>query len=201
MLKLEETGNNEKALIAGLKEGDIECFGTLFRKYYPTFFAFVRGLVKNSHTAEDIVQNVFMKVWIHRGSLNEELSMRNFLFVLAKREVLNHFRAKYNLVKLTDNIDDNGESENNVETSYSMHELEEQLRTAIENMPQRRREVFVMSRLKHMSNKEIAEALGLSVRTVDRHIELALKYMREQFDRGGGGDNPAPATKIQRPIG
>ncbi len=44
MLKLEETGNNEKALIAGLKEGDIECFGTLFRKYYPTFFAFVRGV-------------------------------------------------------------------------------------------------------------------------------------------------------------
>ena len=44
MLKLEETGNNEKALIAGLKEGDIECFGTLFRKYYPAFFAFVRGV-------------------------------------------------------------------------------------------------------------------------------------------------------------
>ncbi len=184
MLKPENTGTSEKELIAGLRSGNIEDYGILFRRYYPTFFAFVRGLVKNSHTAEDIVQNVFMKVWLHRDRLNEELSMRNFLFVLSKREVLNHFRAKYNMVRLTDTIDDNGQSENNVEISYSMHELEARIRAAIDSMPQRRREVFIMSRSKHMSNTWIADTLGLSVRTVDRHMELALKHMHEYLDSG-----------------
>lgn len=168
----------EKDLILRLKSGDIGSYELLFRRYYPTFFSFVFSMVKNRHTTEDIVQNVFMKVWLHRDTLNENLSMHNFLYVLSKREVLNHFRSKYNLVHLSDKPLETGRTVNDVEERCAVSELDAMLQRIVECMPEKRRQVFVMSRMQHLTNREIAERLNLSVRTVDHHIELALKEIR-----------------------
>ena len=128
----------DRILIIGLKYGDEMCFEKLLRKYYPRFRAYTYRLIHDQHQAEDILQNVFMKLWMNRLTLDENISIVTYLFVLTRNEILNHIR-------------------------YSrMHPLA----------------IFKMNRFEHLSPSEIARRLGLSTRTVEKHIELALKTIR-----------------------
>lgn len=85
---------HEQELLRQLIRGDIAGYEVLFHKYYPTFFAFIKGMTKETAVAEDIAQNIFMKVWLNREKLDETKSIRNYLFVLAKHEIYNYFRTK-----------------------------------------------------------------------------------------------------------
>lgn len=84
----------EQDLLRQLIRGDIAGYEVLFHKYYPTFFAFIKGMTKETAVAEDIAQNIFMKVWLNREKLDAARSIRNYLFVLAKHEIYNYFRTK-----------------------------------------------------------------------------------------------------------
>ena len=83
---------HEEELLRQLIRGDIAGYEVLFHKYYPTFFAFIKGMTKETAVAEDIAQNIFMKVWLNREKLDAAKSIRNYLFVLAKHEIYNYFR-------------------------------------------------------------------------------------------------------------
>lgn len=85
---------HEEDLLRQLIRGDIAGYEVLFHKYYPTFFAFIKGMTKETAVAEDIAQNIFMKVWLNREKLDAAKSIRNYLFVLAKHEIYNYFRTK-----------------------------------------------------------------------------------------------------------
>lgn len=85
---------HEEELLRQLIRGDIAGYEVLFHKYYPTFFAFIKGMTKETVVAEDITQNIFMKVWLNRERLDAAKSIRNYLFVLAKHEIYNYFRTK-----------------------------------------------------------------------------------------------------------
>lgn len=85
---------HEEELLRQLIRGDIAGYEVLFHKYYPTFFAFIKGMTKETAVAEDIAQNIFMKVWLNREKLDAAKSIRNYLFVLAKHEIYNYFRTK-----------------------------------------------------------------------------------------------------------
>ena len=80
---------DERQLIDMLRKGDSLSFEILFQQYYVRFYNFCRNLIKNSQEAEDIVQNVFMKVWINRMNLRSDQSIHNYIYVLTKHEVLN----------------------------------------------------------------------------------------------------------------
>lgn len=172
---------DEGRLIKLLQEGDSLSFEILFQQYYAKFYSFALHLIKNSHEAEDIVQNVFMKVWINRSRLHPSQSIHNYIYVLTKHEVLNHIRDRkmYTQVErliMSDSavaaVDDN---------QFQLRELDVRIRRFIASMPEQRRKVFIMSRYKGMGNKAIAEALGISVRTVDRHINIALTSLKKEF--------------------
>lgn len=177
---MSEIDAQDMRLIHEIKKGSVKGFEILFLKYYPRFSSFIFGLVKDEWIAEDIAQNVFMKVWIHRESLQEDQSMQAYLYVLAKYEVYNHFRAKHNRVvdRYIDGIHDNEIQNSEVEDKLHMEELQRSIYAAIESMPEKRREIFKMSRYQHKQAKEIAEITGLSIRTVEKHIELALRDLR-----------------------
>ena len=168
----------EQLLLRQLREGDMGSYETLFHRYYPTFFAFARGMLKDAGAAEDIIQNVFMKIWIHREALDETMSIKNYIYVLSKREVFNYLRAKYNThVVLTEDMMTLEQSSST--TDY--RELREAVQSVIDTMPPKRRSVFCLSRFKSLTNQEIADKLGISIRTVEKHIELALRTFKEQL--------------------
>lgn len=70
------SATEEQLLLQRLREGDMGSYETLFHRYYPTFFAFAKGMLKDAGAAEDIIQNVFMKIWIHREALDETMSIK-----------------------------------------------------------------------------------------------------------------------------
>ena len=164
---------SDSSLISAVKKGDKGAYEQLFVRYYPTLLRFIHGMLKDNHMAEDIAQNIFMKLWIHREKLDSTQSLKNYLFVLAKHEIFNIFKAKRTtmlslLPQLNDrDIEDRGYS---IEEQYNYAELNELLI-----------QIFRMSRCEHLSNREIAERLGLSVRSVDKHIELALKDLHNSI--------------------
>ncbi len=134
-------------------------------------------MLKDNHMAEDIAQNIFMKLWIHREKLDSTQSLKNYLFVLAKHEIFNIFKAKRTtmlslLPQLSDrDIEDRGYS---IEEQYNYAELNELLIQNISKMPPQRQLIFRMSRYEHLSNREIAERLGLSVTGSERSSQLHL---------------------------
>ena len=167
-----------------LKEGDSLGFEILFQQYYVRFYNFVRNLLKNSHEAEDIVQNVFMKVWVNMKSLHPDQSIHNYIYVLTKHEILNHIRdrkAYTQIERLIMSEPPAGVVIN--DDSVQLHELDMRIRKFIASMPEQRRKVFLLSRYRGMGNKEIADMLGLSVRTVDRHINIALTSLKKEFKK------------------
>lgn len=175
---------SDSSLISAVKKGDKGAYEQLFVRYYPTLLRFIHGMLKDNHMAEDIAQNIFMKLWIHREKLDSTQSLKNYLFVLAKHEIFNIFKAKRTtmlslLPQLNDrDIEDRGYS---IEEQYNYAELNELLIQNISKMPPQRQLIFRMSRCEHLSNREIAERLGLSVRSVDKHIELALKDLHNSI--------------------
>ena len=172
----------EQLLLRQLKRGDMDSYEILFHRYYPTYFHFAKGMLKDEKTAEDITQNVFMKVWMNREALDETKSIKNYIYVLSKREILNHFRAKYHTqVILTEKIHDFDVPEEIQTSDLELVELKETVQEVIKQMPPRRRHIYFLSRFKSLSNKEIAQQLGLSIRTVEKHIQLAVRTFREQL--------------------
>lgn len=174
------TEQNEKYLISRLKKGDKDAFRQLFEYYYPLFLAFAKRVLKKDYISEDLIQNVFMRVWVLREKLDQHRSLKNYLLVAVRNEIYYFLRAE--LKKKHEEIRDNyAVTQFDVNNSLSAKELELSLSKIISSMPERRREIFELSRSHKLSNAEIAAKLGLSVRTVEKHIENALKDIRSKL--------------------
>ena len=178
--------NEDSMLIKLLKDGDYDAFEKLFRKYRPVYLRFIRGMVKDDNIADDIAQNIFLKVWTHRESLDETLSLPAYLYVLAKYEIYNHFRSlRIRKTTAFSQVATSALLENpSIHTPHeelSFNELNAKVTSLIESMPPKRRQIFMMSRFDDMTSKEIGAQLGISPRTVEKHIELAMKDLRSKI--------------------
>ncbi len=167
----------EKEYVSRLKSGDKSAFKALFEHYYPVFFTFAKNMLNDEFIADDIIQNVFMRVWIRRENLDTSRSFKNYLLVSVRNEIYVHYRSLF--LKKEEALDNDYVNSSSLEDDVSATDLKERIGGIISRMPQRRREVFTLSRVNGMTNAEIASRLGISVRTVEKHIELALRDIRK----------------------
>lgn len=181
--------DDDRYLMHFLKEGDYAAFETVYVRYCTKYRQFILAMVKDSDIADDITQNVFMKLWKNREKLDEKLSLTAYLYVMAKYEIFNHFRMLRNrrtsaMSQLGSDISQvmrNPASSTPFE-ELTFSELSNKVAELIERMPPKRREIFKMSRFNHLSTKEIATKMGISPRTVEEHIHLALKDLKKNVD-------------------
>ncbi|BDD10580.1 DNA-directed RNA polymerase sigma-70 factor [Fulvitalea axinellae] len=154
-------------------------FERMYGTYYGRLCAYSYRLVKNSEEAQELVDEVFMDMWEKGTKPAEEDKLRGYLFrsvlyksanCLNRREV----RRKYE----AETIRTGTFSEDQVNQLYAYKELYGELDKAIDNLPERCREVFEMSRFSGLGNKEIAKELGVSVKAVEGHITKALSKIR-----------------------
>ena len=173
----------DQLLLEGIIRSDVPSYEAVYRTYGPRVLSFIKGLLKDAAKAEDVTQNVFLKLWASRADLDASKSLRNWLFVLAKNEVVNIFRSKnHTAMTYRDNIPENAAETQTVESAVEYTETSRALERAVEAMPPVRRQVFRMSRYENRSIQEIAQILNLSPRTVEKHISLALKDLRRNFN-------------------
>lgn len=174
----------EKELIEGLRRGDMSSYEQLFHAWYPRLVRYADSVVNDFDVAKDLVQNVFMKVWQHRSRLQGDLSIGSWLHVLTRNEALNHLRSRRYVETMyftpphvpdSHRVTEIGVQEDNADAAL--------IREEVARMPEQRRKVFGMSRLLGLTNKEIAQVLSLSEKTVERHITLANRHLKKTFEK------------------
>lgn len=165
-----------KNILRDIAIGDSEAFKTLFEMFYPKVKVFLVKFLKDGKAAEDIAQDIFVKLWSMGHSLPEINSFNTYLYRMTKNAAINYLRDKKFSVDVSElPILDDGD----IEQEYYRKEKELLVRLTVEQMPPQRRKVFTMSRYQGMTNEEIAKSLGLSKHTVENHLSLALKELRE----------------------
>ncbi|HYF67250.1 MAG TPA: RNA polymerase sigma-70 factor [Ohtaekwangia sp.] len=167
-------------IIKQLKASDPCAFETVFNLYQDAIYHFLLFKTRDQPLAEDLLQDVFCKLWSVRTTLNEEQSLRNYLYTMADNLVLNHFRhlkvVSRHHREADKTIFSQGDSPH-----FKLEEKEwhDTLVQAIESLPEKPRIVFLMSRLDDLTYQEIADRLSLSIKTVESHMVKALKILRE----------------------
>lgn len=171
----------DSELVAMMQNGDKAAFGVLFDRYYDLLHTFAKHIVKDSCVAEDIIQNVFVKMWMRKERINSKLSVRNYLLVAVRNELFDYMRLRYNLLRsdINDALLDIADSDTDIYDYVDVRERAGFIDSAMRSMPDKRREIFAMRYDRNMTNAEIAHALNLSVRTVEKHMDLTIKQIRK----------------------
>jgi RNA polymerase sigma-70 factor (ECF subfamily) len=172
----------ETQYVVGLKNGDYSAFDVLFKKYVKRLYAFVISITKDSFMAEEISQDVFARVWEKRARIDEHYSFQAFLFSVTYNETISHLRkikAEKDKIELFTSFKNTSTNETEYEVEF--RNLESFTNTIIENFPDKRKQIFKMSREQGLTNKEIAHALDISVKTVENQMTAALKKLREEL--------------------
>ena len=173
---------DEKNILLELIEGSEYAFEEIYRTYSPRLFGRLLKLVKSEAQAEEILQDVFLKIWEQRNSIDPEKSFRSLLFKIAENKVYDFFR------KVT--RDKNMESQL-VALATANHTIIESFKSGEENLailqkaiaalPPQRQQVFRLCKLEGKSYKEVSEMLGISVSTISDHIVKGTKTIRDYF--------------------
>lgn len=175
-------GVYEKDLIVRLKYGDQTAFELLFHFYYPGLVMFSTQFTADRNEAEEIVQDFFVRFWQRHDQISLTDSLKSFFFLSVKNSSLNFLKhkkveEKY-IRKMTEMADRHLAYDPDL---YVDSELQEKVKQAIDLLPEKCREVFVMSRLRGMRNDDIATELNISKRTVETQISKALKVLRVEL--------------------
>jgi RNA polymerase sigma-70 factor (family 1) len=180
---------DEKALLARLAAGDADAFATLFNHYQDPLNLFITRFVKLPQLAEDLAQEVFLKIWQQRGKLAGLQSFRAFLFIVARNHTLNTLqtasRNQAAIGAITRAALGETRSSPTDDTVLS-HEYLDFLRRAVESLPPRSREVFRLCREQQLSYDEVATQLGISRNSVKNHMVHSMKILRAAVERDLG---------------
>mgnify|MGYP002783915162 FL=1 len=154
----------------------------LFDKYYTPLCKTIFRIVNDKEAARDLVQEAFIKLWLKRDSLDQNNSIKSYLYRIAINNAFNHLEKHKRIVPLAD-----GEvvlqhlAANQTQELLDADEMAEQITRALELLPPKCKTVFVLSRYEEMSYKEIAENLDISVKTVENQISKALDILRNSL--------------------
>jgi RNA polymerase sigma-70 factor (ECF subfamily) len=162
----------------GLKEGDRDVFEQIFREFYPLLCNYIRHYTSDKSTAEEVVQDFFCKLWDKHHEIQINTGFSSYLRKSAINHCLNHFRKMDNERKLID-FGANLEAIHGTSDHESNNELSEHVSKALLELPEKRREIFELSRFEGLKYHEIAEKLNISIKTVETQMARSLEFMRK----------------------
>ncbi len=167
----------ELAWVQMMRQGETRGFDALFRQYSARLYRFAYVYLRSRAVAEEIVQDCFLKVWEKRATLREDVPLKGYLFTIAYNAVLNQLRQQQRHQQYATGLGLTEASAVEPGNDVEYAELKELYHAAIEQLPPKRRQVFVMSREQGLSYAEIAAEIGLSVKTVEAQMSQSLKFL------------------------
>lgn len=172
---------DDRAVLDRIRQGDEGAFDEVFRAHYASLVGLAEGMLRRRDIAEEIVQDVLLELWRRRQTLSIEDSLRAYLFRATRNRALNHLRHL--------RVEREGEAHLKPPTSslpaapsaLVQDEINAALREAMRALPRRCREVFELSRVQGLRYSEIAQVLGISIKTVEAQMGKALRILRDHL--------------------
>jgi len=174
---------SESELISQLIEGSESAFELLYHRYSNKVAAFVSQYSNSVEDAQEAVQETFLAVWLNRAKIDTSRSFDNYLLTIAKNFALKIVRKSIQQKLLEQKLallSANNEI-NTINREVLSEDVEQKLNQIVQQLPNRSKQVFLLRRLEGLSNKEIAQQLGISISTVENHINLAISRIRQGF--------------------
>jgi RNA polymerase sigma-70 factor (family 1) len=174
----------ENKLLKEFKSGDHASFQKIFGLYSKPLYQFSWSYLKSKEASEDVVQEVFLKLWNNREEIKTDTSFHSYLFTIALNSVRKHFNklSRSNEVKHEILIDFSRQKPE-FDDRRDYQELLDKLQELIERMPDKRRHVFIKKKIEEKSLTEIAEELHIDTKTVEYHITQAMKFLKQEFEK------------------
>lgn len=169
----------DKQLVLKLQNNEASAFDSLFYKYSEKLFRFSISLLKNEEDSKEIVQEAFFRIWKKRMEMDSSKSFKSFLFTISYNLIVDQLRLKLKDKEYREFLIRYFESEKlSFKNDIDYEILVSQIRKAVEELPSKRKQIYILSREVGLAHKEIAEKLGISVKTVENQITLALKHLK-----------------------
>lgn len=176
--------NIEKEAIQLLRKGDANVYREIFNAFYTPLCQYALIYLDDTVEAEEIVHQFFIKLWEKRTELEIRISLKSYLFQSIRNQCFNHIRDQKRKMHVVDSLE---ELENELLQEIAVHEemdlptLKSEIEKAIQLLPPKCREIFLLSREKELSYREIAEELDVSKKTVENQMGIALKRLKEEL--------------------
>ena len=178
--------NNESELLAKIAEGDESAFCSLFDHYQKYVFSFGRKLMRSDEIAEDIVQDIFIKIWQGREKLKEIDNFGGYLNILVRNHSFNLLRQLAHRQRTGEDIVLSfSDEDNNTQHTIDYRETVRILEEVLDNLPEQQKTVYSLCHLDGLKYEEAAAKMNISVATVHYHMKLALKNIRHHLIRNG----------------
>lgn len=175
---------DEIQCINKLKQGNHKAFSKIYDEYADCIFGFALRQLRNRDAARDIVQETFMKLWINRSMINCSGNLKGFLFSIARYRIIDTLRQQMNEPKFEEYIEHCAEESTDIspEDIIMYEEFLVLVAGAKEKLTSRERQIYELSRDSLLSNRQIAEKLGISEQTVKNHLSAALRSLRASIN-------------------
>jgi len=178
----------EQILLRALSRGDEKAFEVLFMRYFPKVKRFISGLLQDDIIAEDLAQDILLKIWQKREAMEKIENLNAYLYRASRNAVYQHLRhillvneyGEKQQEHLSRQQDEGGE---NIEGYIFAEELLLLIQHTVEKMPAQRKKIYEMSRKEGKNNDEIAQLLAINKRTVENHLTQALADIRKMLKR------------------
>jgi RNA polymerase sigma-70 factor (ECF subfamily) len=169
-------------IIGRIRKGDVGQFELLFRSSYVSLVRYAKTLIKDHDTAEEIVQDLFFRLWKDKEKLNIESSLNGYLFRSVHNGCLHYIEHMKVVERHAEDISNRqAESQESPSDILNYKELQEKVVRILERLPERCGKIFTMSRFEGLKYAEIAERLSVSVKTVEANMGRALKEFRKEL--------------------
>ncbi|WP_372935745.1 RNA polymerase sigma factor [Mariniphaga sediminis] len=167
-------------LLKLLKKGNIRAFDAIYEKYSKRLYVFVFRYIKQKTDAEEIVQEVFLKIWESREKIDLYSSFDSFLFTIAYNNTISLLRKRVNEKKYLEHLKHKQQVSDNEGIIAEMHfkEIEKRVKSLLEQLTPRQKEIFYLSREEGLTHEEIAKKLNISANTVKNHLVATLAFLK-----------------------
>lgn len=175
---------HDSECIRQLQEGNESAFTAIYEQYWATLFKYVIRILPEENEVADVVQETFVTFWELRNRLAKVRSIKAYLFIMARNLAFRRFRENLRQETAGEHlVEFYANTEVSMELTIELKDLADLIDAEIGRLPEKMREVFVLSRKEHLSYQEIAERLEISDETVKKQISRALKYLRVRMDK------------------
>ncbi|RYU92121.1 RNA polymerase sigma-70 factor [Mucilaginibacter terrigena] len=171
----------DNELLQLLAQDNDMAFKILYNRYASYLYRTATGRLNNEVIAQDLVQEVFVSLYNNRHNLGHITELKGWLYACLRNRILNEIRNEQLHLRHHEQMALKTTAVTQTYDSYDLHVLEQQYKKALSQLSGRSREVFLLSREQHLSNKDIADKLQVSLKAIEKHITSALKIMRREL--------------------